>query len=69
MNRHRLETRTVATFRKALPQGRRAAVVITTARARSFRQMGEWGFSPDASYLAFHDCVDMAELENAAKAA
>lgn len=68
MTRHQVETKAVATLRKALAHGRKGAVVITTTRARFYRQMDQFGLSAMASYQAFRDCLDMAELENAAEA-
>ena len=69
MTRSQIETRTVATLRKALVHGKRGAVVINTTRARFNREMDKLGFSMNQAYQAFRDCYDMAELENMAEAA
>lgn len=66
MSRSELETKIVATLKKALSQPRKkGAVVINTARARYYEAMTAMGFSDKdhAIYRGWQDCLDIAELE------
>lgn len=66
MGRSELETKTVATLKKALSQSRKkGSVVINTTRARYYDAMTAMGFSDKdyTIYRGWNDCLDIAELE------
>lgn len=68
MTRNELETKTVATLKGLLVMPRkRMALSLTALEARYGKEMEKMGYSDlNVIYQAWHDVLDIAELELAA---
>lgn len=63
--RHALETKTVASLKSLLVMPRkRMALSLTALEAHYGKEMEKLGYSNlNQIYRAWHDCIDIAELE------